>query len=121
MRGLKKVAFVRGSAKLNFRVWLLMPSDMGMNGWEFEIYSQNCDLTATRTTSGEGASFEIELMAGLYNIGELIPEGYEDWYLHDVYHYEDAVQIKHYEPPFSCGTKVENIQIKFELLDERPS
>jgi hypothetical protein len=91
-------------------------TDSGMIGWPFEIYSQYCDWTITKMTSGEGAYFEIELMAGFYNIGEIIPEGFEDWYLHDVYHYEDTPQIAHYEPPFSCGTKVENIQIKSGVI-----
>ena len=54
-----------------------------MGGWEFELYSQNCEKTKTLTTAGEGF-FEIELMAGNYDITELIPTGFEEWYIYKI-------------------------------------
>jgi len=54
-----------------------------LSGWEYDIYSYHCDKSITKTTNAEGY-FEMEIMAGTYNITEIIPSGFEDWYIYEV-------------------------------------
>jgi len=88
--------------------------DVYMSGWEFEIYSQNCEKSITKTTTGEGY-FEIELMAGDYDIEEIIPTGFDNWYLYQIIIYEDGELFDTLEYPISCSC-LEDLTIKSGVI-----